>query len=32
LPAIRVARELDRLIAERDKPTDNAFIEAYNGR
>lgn len=32
LLALRVARELDRLIAERVKPMQNGFIESFNSR
>jgi hypothetical protein len=28
----RVARELDRLLADRGKPTDNAYAESFNLR
>ena len=32
LSGARVARELDRLIVGHGKPTQNAFIESFNGR
>src|SRR6266567_3626536 len=32
LPGVRVARALDRIVAERGKPQQNGFMESFNGK